>query len=92
MIRLVRQRDVLSDQHSYANATHVEAIEERLDVRVDVHPLFLPLVLIYTLCDCRDDTVVPPFDTFECALEFAVVVGKLWGPAFAIVSHGEVSS
>lgn len=42
---LVSESNVLADEHPYPDAGHVEAIQEILYVRVDLHPLALPLVL-----------------------------------------------
>jgi hypothetical protein len=42
---LVRERNVLSDEHPYAYPRHVKAIEESLYVIVDLHPLPFPLPL-----------------------------------------------
>ena len=42
---LVREGDVLADEHADADAGHVEAVEEGLDVGVDLHAL--PFALVF---------------------------------------------
>lgn len=45
VVALVGEGDVLADEHSDADAGHVEAVEEGLDVVVDLHALPLALIL-----------------------------------------------
>jgi hypothetical protein len=47
---LVRQGNVLADEHADADPGHVESVEEGLDVVVDLHALALALPLQYSLC------------------------------------------
>lgn len=44
MRALVGESDVLAYQHTNAYSRHVEAIEEGLDVRIDLHSLSVPFV------------------------------------------------
>lgn len=43
-LALFRQRDVLAHEHADADARHVEPVEERLDVLVDLHALLFTFV------------------------------------------------
>jgi len=49
VLALVGQGNVLADEHTDADAGHVEAVKEGLDVVVDLHALALALVFEDTL-------------------------------------------
>jgi hypothetical protein len=83
---------VLADEHADADAGHVEAVEEGLDVVVDLHPLSLALPLQDALRDRCDDAVVPPLDLLQGVCELGVVCAQLGRPVQAIVGGGKVSS
>ena len=92
MRALIGECNMLTDQHADPNPRHVEAIEERLNVRIDLHSLPVPLVLQDPLSDCRDHAVVPSFDVLECSGETLVVVAQLGRPVVAIVCRGVVAA
>ena len=92
MRALIGERNMLTDQHTDPNPRHVEAVEKRLDVRVDLHSLPVPLVFQDPLSDCRDHAVVPPFDVLERSGETLVVVAQLGRPVVAIVRRGVVAA
>lgn len=89
---LICESDVLAYEHSYANARHVEAVEEGLDGRVDLHALPLALVFIYSLSDGGDDAIMPSLYSFQCARKSFVVVGEFWWPIVAVVYMSKVTS
>ena len=90
VVALVRQGDVLSDKHSDAYPGHVEAVEEGLDIVVDLHALALALVFEDALCHCRHHPIVPPLDLVERLREFLVVGLQVGWPVPGVVDHGEV--
>ena len=92
MRALIGERNMLTDQHTDPDPRHVKAIEERLDVRIDLHALPIPLVLQDPLSDRRDHAVVPPFDVLERSGETLVVVAQLGRPVVAIVRRGVVAA
>ena len=65
MMTLIRQCDMLANQHSDTYSRHVKAIQERLYVIVNLHPLSFPLVLQYSLRNSRHHTIVPPLDLIQ---------------------------
>lgn len=71
---------MLADQHANTDAAHVEAVEEGLDIVVDLHSLALALVLEDSLGDGCNDAVVPPLDLVQSAGEASVVVIELGWP------------
>lgn len=91
VVALVSQGDVLTDEHTDAYARHVEAIEERLNVVVNLHALSLALILQNTLRHGRHNAIVSPLDAVEGFCKSFVVQPKLGGPVSGVVHHGEVS-
>lgn len=91
VVALVRQGNVLADEHADADARHVEAVEEGLDVGVDLHALAPPLVLEDALRHGGDDAVVPPLDLVQALGEFLVVELQLGRPVARVVDRGKVS-
>lgn len=89
---LVRERDMLPDQHPYAYPGHVEAVEEGLDIRVDLHALLFAFVFEDSLRYGCDDAVVPSFDAFQGFRKAFVVVVEFGRPVAAVVSSGKISS
>ncbi len=88
----VRESDMLPDQHTYADTGHVEAVEERLDIRVDLHALFFAFVFEDSLSYGCDDAVVPSFDAFKGFSKAFVVVVEFRRPVAAVVRSGEIAS
>ena len=91
-LALIRQGDVLADQHPDADAGHIKAVEEGLYGLIDLHALSLALVFQYALGDGRDDTVVPPFDVLEGFGEAFVVVIQFVRPVAVVVGGGIIAS
>jgi hypothetical protein len=83
---------MLADEHADADARHVEAVEEGLDVVINLHPLSLALPLQNALCHSCDDAVVPPLDLLERVCELGIVGTQLRRPVLSIVGCGVVSS
>ena len=92
VLLLIRECNMLADEHADADAGHVEAVEEGLDVGVDLHALPLPLVLENPLGYGCDDTVVSPFDDLERFGKALVIISQLGGPVDAVVGRGVVPS
>ena len=92
VVRLVCQCNVLPNEHTNADTRHVEAVEEGLYGRVDLHALLLSLVFVDTLGNSCDDGVVPPLDLLQCALKFLVVVCELRRPVLTVVHGRKVAS
>ena len=88
---LVGEGDVLADEHADADAAHVEAVEEGLDVVVNLHALALALPLEDALGDGGDDAVVPPLDLLQRVCEFGVVGAQLGRPLLPVVGGSKVS-
>ena len=80
MCPLIRQSDVLSDEHAYSYAAHVEAVQECLDIVVYLHTLSFPFVFQDALCNGGDDRVVSTLDFLKSRSELVVVVRKLGRP------------
>lgn len=89
---LVRESNMLANQHTYTYTGHVEAVEEGLDIGVNLHALFLAFVFEDSLSDGCDNAVVSSFDAFEGLGEAFVVVVELRRPVAAVVSSGEIAS
>lgn len=88
---LICECNVLADEHPDANARHVEAVKEGLDVVIDLHPLPFPLPFQDTLRNRGHNAVVPPFDLLQRVCELCVVCAKLRGPVSSVVCCGVVS-
>lgn len=82
---LVGECDVLAYQHSYPDPGHVEPVEERLDVGVDLETLALALVLEDSLCNGGHDAIVPPLNADQSLCESSIVVLKFGGPIVCVV-------
>lgn len=91
MVALVGQGNVLADEHADADAGHVEAVEEGLDVGVDLHALAAALVFQDALGHCSDDAVVPPLDLVQALGELLVVELQLGRPVAVVVDGRKVS-
>ena len=92
VLPLIRERNVLADQHADANTGHVESVKERLDVRIDLHPLSSTLVFKDALSYGRDHTIVAPFDAIQGLGKAFVVVSHLVRPVKAIICGSVVPS
>ena len=92
MLPLIRERDVLADQHADANTGHVKSVKERLDIRIDLHPLSSTLVFEDTLSYGRDNTIVSPLDAIQSLSKTFIVVSHLMRPVKAIIRRSVVSS
>src|SRR3954447_21136405 len=82
---LPSERDMLSYQHPNANTRHVEAVEEGLNRRVDLHALAFALVFIDACSNGRNDAVMPSFDCLECLSKLAIIVCKLLRPLVILI-------
>ena len=91
-LALVGEGNVLADEHADADTRHVEAVEEGLDIVIDLHALLLALPLQDALCHGRHHAVVPPLDFLQGLCELCVVGAQLHGPFLAIVGSGIVSA
>ena len=87
---LVGEGDVLADEHADADAAHVEAVEEGLDVVVNLHPLALALPFEDALGDGGDDAVVAPLDLLQRVGKLCVVCAQLGRPFQAVVCGRKV--
>jgi hypothetical protein len=65
---------VLSYQHADSYSRHVEAVQECLNVVVNLHPLPLPFVFQDSLRNSRHNTVVPSLNFLQSLCEACVVV------------------
>ena len=83
---------MLTYEHTNTNAGHVEAVEEGLDVRINLHALPIPFIFENALGDGRDDAVVPALDVLKSLCEALVVVIQFGGPIVAVVGRGVVSA
>jgi hypothetical protein len=83
---------VLANEHPYAYPRHVEPVQERLDVGVDLQTLPFSLPLENTLCNSSNDAVVSPLDMFQGVGKPIVVFGQLGRPLAAVVGRDKISS
>lgn len=89
-LALVGEGNVLADEHADADARHVEAVEEGLNVVVNLHALLLSLPFQNALCHGRHHAIVPPLDLFQGLCELCVVGAQLHGPFLPVVGSGIV--
>lgn len=87
---LVCKGDVLTYQHSYAYSRHVESIQKRLDVVINLHPLPFPFVFEYALRNSGDYTVMPPLNSFQGSGEALVVIVEFRRPISLIICRSIV--
>lgn len=92
MMALVRESNVLADEHADTDPGHVEAIEERLDGAVNLHSLALALVLEDTLCHGRDDAIMSSLDVMKSLRKPLVVEMQVGRPITRVVHHCKVPS
>lgn len=90
VVALVGQGNVLADEHADADARHVEAVEEGLDVGVDLHALAAALVLEDALGHGGDDAVVPPLDLVQALGKLLVVELQLGRPVAVVVDGRKI--
>lgn len=92
VVALVRQGNVLAEEHADADAGHVEAVEEGLDAAVNLEALALALVLEDALGHGGDDAVVAALDLVQGLGEALVVEVQLGGPGARVVDGGVVAA
>ena len=88
---LIGQGDMLADKHADAYAGHVKAVEEGLNVVIDLHALSLSLPLENALRHGGHDTIVSPLDPVECLCKVLVIQLQLRRPISRVVHHGKIS-
>lgn len=67
----------LTNQEPNPDTSHIETIQESLDIPPDHGCIPTPLPFKYTLSDRRDRRIVSSFDTFKHASKLVVVLVNL---------------